>query len=43
MRAAPISVLAVYDGERLVGLLTDHDITIRSTAEGHDPKVTKVR
>jgi CBS domain-containing protein len=43
MRAAYISVLAVYDDEHLIGLLTDHDITIRATAEGHDPKATKVR
>jgi predicted transcriptional regulator len=42
-RAAHISVLPVCDGEHLIGLLTDHDITIRATAEGHDPKATKVR
>ena len=30
-------------GRRLVGTLTDRDITIRAVAEGHDPKVTRVR
>ena len=31
------------EDDRLVGTLTDRDITIRSVAEGHDPKVTRVR
>ncbi len=35
--------LPVGDGDRLVGMLTDRDITIRATAEGRDPKTTKVR
>jgi len=32
----------VCDGERLVGMLTDRDITIRATARGCDPNTTKV-
>jgi len=31
------------DDDRLVGMLTDRDIVIRSTAEGLDPRTTKVR
>ncbi len=31
------------DGERLVGALSDRDITIRAVAEGKDPKKTKVK
>jgi CBS domain-containing protein len=33
----------VGEDDRLVGTLTDRDITIRAVAEGHDPKVTRVR
>jgi CBS domain-containing protein len=43
MKALDVGPLPVYDGERLVGLLTDRDITIRATAEGRDPKATKVQ
>jgi CBS domain-containing protein len=32
----------VCDGTRLVGMVTDRDITIRSTARGQDPKAVKV-
>jgi CBS domain-containing protein len=31
------------DHDRLVGVLTDRDITIRATAQGLDPKVARVR
>jgi CBS domain-containing protein len=31
------------DNDKIVGMLTDRDITIRSTAEGKDPKTTKVQ
>jgi CBS domain-containing protein len=30
------------DNDRIVGMLTDRDITIRATAEGKDPKTAKV-
>jgi CBS domain-containing protein len=38
-----IGSLPVCDGERLVGMITDRDITLRATAEGRDPKTTRVR
>jgi len=37
-----IGFVPVCDGERLVGALTDRDITVRATAEGRDPQTTKV-
>jgi len=35
--------LPVMEGDRIIGMVTDRDITIRATAEGLDPKTTKVR
>jgi CBS domain-containing protein len=29
--------------DRLAGMITDRDITVRATAEGHSPKMTQVR
>jgi CBS domain-containing protein len=43
MREADTGFLPVGEDDRLVGTLTDRDITIRAVAEGHDPKVTRVR
>ena len=43
MRDLDIGSLPVCDGQRLVGTLTDRDITIRAIAEGRDPKATSVR
>jgi CBS domain-containing protein len=43
MRAADTGFLPVGEDDRLVGTLTDRDITIRAVAEGHDPKVARVR
>ncbi len=43
MRERNIGFLPVCDGERLVGALTDRDITVRATADGMDPKNTQVR
>jgi len=31
------------DNDRLVGMLTDRDITVRAVAEGRDPRHTQVR
>jgi len=31
------------DNDKVVGMLTDRDVTIRATAEGKDPKTTKVQ
>src|SRR4051794_6922908 len=33
-------VLPIVEGERLIGVLTDRDITIRAVAEGRDPQST---
>ncbi len=43
MKKHDIGMLPVCDGERLVGSLTDRDLTIRAVAEGCDPFKTKVR
>jgi CBS domain-containing protein len=43
MQRFDIGPLPVCDGERLVGMLTDRDITVRAVAEGCDPKTTTVR
>jgi len=38
-----VGPLPVWDGERLVGMLTDRDITVRAVAAGRDPLTTQVR
>src|SRR2546428_6689943 len=38
-----IGPLPVCDGERLVGMLTDRDITVRAVAADRDPLTTQVR
>ncbi|MBV9492087.1 MAG: CBS domain-containing protein [Verrucomicrobia bacterium] len=43
MRSQDVGSLPVVEGQRLVGVITDRDITIRVTAEGRDPKSTTVR
>jgi CBS domain-containing protein len=43
MSQLDIGPLPVCDGTKLVGMLTDRDITIRATAQGYDPKTTRVR
>jgi CBS domain-containing protein len=43
MRHLDIGPLPVCDGERLVGMLTDRDITVRAVAAGRDPRMTHVR
>jgi CBS domain-containing protein len=42
MAERDIGFLAVCDGERLVGALTDRDITVRAVARGLDPNQTAV-
>ena len=37
-----IGPLPVCEGNRVVGILTDRDITVRATAAGCDPKTTLV-
>ena len=43
MRHLDIGPLPVCDGDRLVGMLTDRDITVRAVADGRDPVTTLVR
>jgi CBS domain-containing protein len=43
MMKLDVGPLPVCDGERLVGMLTDRDITVRGTAQGRDPKTTQVQ
>ena len=42
MKENDIGTLPVCDAGRLIGMLTDRDITVRATAEGRDPQVTRV-
>jgi CBS domain-containing protein len=43
MRSLNVGSLPVCDGERLVGMLTDRDIAVRSTAESQHPRTVTVR
>ena len=43
MRDLDVGSLPVCDGQRLVGMITDRDISVRATAEGKDPSATAVR
>jgi CBS domain-containing protein len=43
MRSLDVGALPVCDGSRLIGMVTDRDITTRATAEGRDPYLTPVR
>jgi len=43
MKEHDVGSLPVCDGERLVGMITDRDITVRATAEAFVPGFTKVR
>ena len=43
MRDLDSGVMPVGEKDRLVGMLTDRDITVRATAEGKDPNTTPVR
>jgi CBS domain-containing protein len=42
MKELDVGAMPVCDGPTLVGMLTDRDITIRSTAEGRAPETTRV-
>ena len=42
MKDLDVGLIPVCDGDRLKGVLTDRDITIRATADGRDPSKTKV-
>ena len=43
MRRLNIGPLPVCDGDQLIGMLTDRDITVRAVAEGRGPVTTQVR
>ena len=43
MRDLDVGPLPVCDNDRLAGMLTDRDITVRAVAEGRDPRAAKVR
>jgi CBS domain-containing protein len=43
MKDLNIGILPVGENDRLVGMVTDRDITIRAVSEGKDPAATKVR
>lgn len=43
MKQYDIGMLPVCDGDRLVGSITDRDLTVRAMADGADPLRTKVR
>jgi CBS domain-containing protein len=43
MKSLDVGMLPVCDNDRLVGMLTDRDITVRATAEGEAPTDIRVR
>jgi CBS domain-containing protein len=43
MKSLDVGSLPVCDNDRLVGMLTDRDITVRSVSDGHDPRTDRVR
>jgi CBS domain-containing protein len=42
MKQEDIGSIPVVDGQRLVGVLTDRDIVVRSVADGDDPRTVQV-
>ncbi|MFI0537310.1 CBS domain-containing protein [Streptomyces sp. WSLK1-3] len=43
MRTQDIGDVVVADGQHVVGVLTDRDITVRAVADGADPQALSVR
>jgi CBS domain-containing protein len=43
MKTLDVGALPVCDNDRLIGMVTDRDITVRATAEACDPCCTTVR
>ena len=43
MRSMDVGALPVCDGRRLIGMVTDRDLTVRITAEGRDANTTPVQ
>src|SRR5678815_5825198 len=42
MRDLDVGSMPVCEGNRVIGMVTDRDITIRATAAGEDPTTTNV-
>src|SRR5262249_36913161 len=40
MKAIDVGMIPVYDGDRLVGMVTDRDLAVRVVAEGRDAAKT---
>ena len=43
MKQENVGLAPIVEGDRLVGTLTDRDITVRVVAEGRDPQTVRVR
>ncbi len=43
MKTLEVGALPVCENDRVVGMLTDRDITVRSVCAGHDPRKVRVR
>jgi CBS domain-containing protein len=43
MKDEAVGLAPVVEGNRLIGTLTDRDITVRVVAEGRDPQTVRVR
>ena len=42
MKELDVGAIPVCDGQKLLGLVTDRDITVRAVAEGRDPSEVRV-
>lgn len=42
MKGEETGIAPIVEDGRLIGVVTDHDITLRVVAEGRDPRTTKV-
>lgn len=43
MKMLDVGSIPVCEDQRVIGMITDRDITVRAVAEGRDPRQTKVR
>jgi len=43
MKNLDVGSLPVCENDRLIGFITDRDVAVRTVAEGHDPRVNRVR
>lgn len=42
MKAMDVGILLICENDRVVGAITDRDITVRAVAKGCDPRTTRV-